>query len=1535
MRHTLPNSSVPARIVKQIRKTFSRPRPPAGSAVRTPGPYSSANPKGPRTMLHATGSALSSRQERSAKNRRRPVKPAAPSRVLLTVEYLEYRDVPSAGPSAVPTYVLYHAPGSASPLDSPSPTGYTPAQIRHAYGFDQITFKNGTVAGDGTGMTIAIVDAFDDPKMASDLKAFDTQFGLPGNNTDNNLSFFTKVNQNGSTSPLPPASGTSGWAEETSLDVEWAHAVAPKAKILLVEANSASFNDLFTAVDTASNRAGVVAVSLSWGTGEFLGENSYDSHFTHANITYLVSSGDNGAPPSYPSISPNVVSVGGTALQLDGSNNWSSETGWSGSGGGVSAYESQPSYQSGVVSAWSTTQRTNPDVSYDADPNTGFPIYDSYDFGNILPWTEIGGTSDAAPQWAALIAIADQGRNTVGLPPLGGSDTLTKLYNLPARDFHDITSGTSAGFPNYTAGRGYDLVTGLGSPYADKVVNDLSNYAITGPPVIDLNWSGGGISGPATASSQTPFTVSRTYNISGAAASSSFTIAYYASTDTVFGNADDVLLGTETISAAADMTVGLHSGTSPALTIPAGGTFYLFAQLDANNNIDETNESNNVAQAPQPVVVSGPVVLDNGQPGYAETGAGWVDYPVGYNGGLRFHAPGGGADTASWQASGLPAGYYTIQATWNGSSNHASNAPYAIYDGSTLLRTVIVDQRPAPSGSTTLGGVVFQDLASVYLTSGTLRVVLSDNTDGYVVADAVRLVPIPAPVVDLNWSGGGLTVQATATTQTPFTVSRTYTVSGAAPSNSFTVAYYASTDAVFGNADDILLGTETISAAADMAVGNHSGVSPNLLIPTGGTYYLFARLDSANTVLEADETNNVAQAPQVVAVTVPIILDNGQPGYAETGSGWTSYAAGYNGSLRFHAAASGADTASWQASGLPAGYYTVQATWNGSSNHASNAPYSIYDGTTLLRTVTVDQRPAPSGAAVGGVVFQDLATVQVTTGTLRVVLSDNTNGYVVADAVRLVPIPAITVSGPALLDNGQPGYSEVGSAWADYAAGYNGGLRFHAPGGGADTASWQASGLPAGYYTVQATWNGSSNHASNAPYAIYDGTTLLSTVTVDQRPAPSGSTALGGVVFQDLASVHLTTGTLRVVLSDNTDGYVVADAVRFVPIPAPVVDLNWSGGGLSGPASASSQTPFTLSRTYTVSGANVATSFTIAYYASTDTVFGNADDILLGTETISAAADMTVGSHSGTSPALTIPAGGTFYLFALLDSSNAVPETDEGNNVVQAGQPVVVSGPVILDNGQPGYAETGAGWTDWPAGYNGGLRFHAPGGGADTASWQASGLPAGYYTVQATWNGSSNHASNAPYAIYDGTTLLGTVIVDQRPAPSGGATLGGVVFQNLATVQITTGTLRVVLSDNTDGYVVADAVYLVPAAPPPSILAIQVGPGLRLVPAGPGTSGGSGQVRHAKRGVLDPDLHRPSRLDAAPPERGRGSEALANELFWLDAGRHGQADAAPWWLAEAAASTDTDKVSRRAPLANDLIDAVFAEGEGHRTARGE
>jgi hypothetical protein len=392
-------------------------------------------------------------------------------------------------PSAVvfePTYRLASHPIEFQASGS-NPAGLSPAQVEQAYGYNKITFNNGTVTGTGAGQTIAIVDAYDDPSIANDLSVFDQQYGLAAAN-------FVKVGVNangqGSTSSFPSAD--SGWAGEIELDVEWAHAIAPGAKIVLVEANSASLTDLLNAVNYARNYSGVSAVSMSWGSSEFSGESSYDSYFTtpsgHVGVTFFGSSGDSGSPAIWPALSTHVVAVGGTTLSYDSSGNYLGESGWNGSGGSRSLYLGQPSYQSGLVihngnsTISANGKRSGPDVSYDADPNSGFAVYGSYGWGG---WAEVGGTSDAAPQWAALVAIADQGRALAGKASFDGyTQALPAIYQLAASDFHDITSGGNGG---YTAGPGFDLVTGRGTPMANLVVRDLvggSGNSNSQPPTI-------------------------------------------------------------------------------------------------------------------------------------------------------------------------------------------------------------------------------------------------------------------------------------------------------------------------------------------------------------------------------------------------------------------------------------------------------------------------------------------------------------------------------------------------------------------------------------------------------------------------------------------------------------------------------------------------------------------------------------------------------------------------------------------------------------------------------------------------------------------------------------------------------------------------------------------------------------------------------------------------------------------------------------------------------------------------------------------
>ncbi len=355
--------------------------------------------------------------------------------------------------------------------DRTVPTVFTPTQIQHAYGFDQINFStaNGLVKGNGAGQTIAIVDAFDDPNIASDLHHFDQQFGIADPPS------FTKYTETG-TRP------NAGWAGEIALDVEWAHAIAPGANIVLVEARSSSLSDLLSAVNFAADLPGVSTVSMSWGGSEFAGETADDADFLtpagHQGVTFVASAGDNGEVPSWPSVSPNVLSVGGTSLTLNSSGNYGSESAWLDGGGGNSRFESKPTFQGFVTTGAST--RSSPDVAYNADPNTGVYVYDSYNGG----WFADGGTSAGAPQWAALVAIADQGRALEGKGTLdGSSQTLDALYRMAQTSastyFHDVTTGSNGA----NAKAGYDDATGNGSPIANQVVAAL------------VGWNGAGSTG--------------------------------------------------------------------------------------------------------------------------------------------------------------------------------------------------------------------------------------------------------------------------------------------------------------------------------------------------------------------------------------------------------------------------------------------------------------------------------------------------------------------------------------------------------------------------------------------------------------------------------------------------------------------------------------------------------------------------------------------------------------------------------------------------------------------------------------------------------------------------------------------------------------------------------------------------------------------------------------------------------------------------------------------------------------------------------
>ncbi len=438
------------------------------------------------------------------------------------------------------------ADGSATPMATGNVVStFSPAQIRAAYGLPILPAAGTTpiaaqTAQMGAGQTIYIVDAMHDPNVAAELAAFNQKFGLPA--------CATKMIAANASLPLAPAStggcefsvvynnasGTmtsaapaydSGWATEITLDVQWAHATAPLARIILIEAPDASLNGLLGAIKLA-NSMGQGIVSMSFGATEGSWTASVDSAFTGTGMTYLAATGDLGAAVSWPAVSPNVVAVGGTTLTYTGTGT-RSEVSWSGTGGGTSQYTAKPSYQTNAVPGMGTpAHRTVADVAFNADPATGQYVAIIQQGGSTVNWLSVGGTSLSTPQWAGIVAVANASRALSAKPALGAPHAVLygQISTVPgtyASAFADITQGSDGSCATCTAKAGYDPLTGLGTPNVTSLLSALSGASTgsgtgtTAPVVTPASISG-------TVGTVLSFTVSVTapnlvtYTLSGA-----------------------------------------------------------------------------------------------------------------------------------------------------------------------------------------------------------------------------------------------------------------------------------------------------------------------------------------------------------------------------------------------------------------------------------------------------------------------------------------------------------------------------------------------------------------------------------------------------------------------------------------------------------------------------------------------------------------------------------------------------------------------------------------------------------------------------------------------------------------------------------------------------------------------------------------------------------------------------------------------------------------------------------------------------------
>ncbi|RTL23695.1 MAG: peptidase S53 [Burkholderiales bacterium] len=398
-------------------------------------------------------------------------------------------------------HALSSGAGEAQPLAATTTvTTYTPAQIRAAYGLPALPASTtGLTAAQaaqlGAGQTIYIVNAKHNPNVVAELAAFNAKFGLPTCSSrtltassalplaaasSSGCELVVAYSAGNALSSTAPAYD-SGWATEIALDVQWAHATAPLARLVLIEAPDAGVASLTGAVGLA-NRMGAGVVSMSFGANEGSWTASYDSVFSGAGMSYVAATGDNGAAVSWPSVSTKVLAVGGTTLSYTGSGA-RSETTWSGTGGGVSAYTALPSYQSGSIGGYA--RRAVADVAFNADPNSGQYVATIAPGTTAPRWISAGGTSLSTPQWAGLLAVSNAIRAAAGKAALGQPHAALyqQIGSVPTQysaAFKDITLGANGGCGTCVAKPGYDTPTGWGTPNVSALLTSLSGVSVSG-----------------------------------------------------------------------------------------------------------------------------------------------------------------------------------------------------------------------------------------------------------------------------------------------------------------------------------------------------------------------------------------------------------------------------------------------------------------------------------------------------------------------------------------------------------------------------------------------------------------------------------------------------------------------------------------------------------------------------------------------------------------------------------------------------------------------------------------------------------------------------------------------------------------------------------------------------------------------------------------------------------------------------------------------------------------------------------------------
>jgi hypothetical protein len=500
----------------------------------------------------------------------------------------------SASPSAQRRSALLAR--GAKPLASGTVVAtYTPAQIRAAYGLPALPAAGSVpsaaqAAGLGAGQTVYVIAAMHNPNVAAELAAFNQKFGLPGctdvaiapNATlplaaapkDRCVLSVVYSTAAGAMTAAAPAYDAT-WSTEISLDVQWAHAIAPLARIVLIEAPDASVDSLAAAVRLA-NAMGRGVVSMSFGAPEGRWGATLDGAFAGADMSYVAATGDSGAAVNWPAVSTRVLAIGGTSLSY-GSGQARSETAWSSTGGGASAYTASPSYQSASVPGMgSATARRVADVSFNADPTTGQYVAVISPGNSTVGWVSAGGTSLSAPQWAGVLAIANALRARASQPPLARPHAL--LYGAVAGStanysaaFADIRTGANGTCAGCTAAAGYDIPTGLGTPHAAALLPLLTGAPSTPvAPVVAAGAINGTAGVPLSFAASVNAANPLSYSLSGAPSGMGVSAAGVISwTAPVAGNYSVKLTAVDTVTGLSGegvYSIAIAAPTPPQVT---------------------------------------------------------------------------------------------------------------------------------------------------------------------------------------------------------------------------------------------------------------------------------------------------------------------------------------------------------------------------------------------------------------------------------------------------------------------------------------------------------------------------------------------------------------------------------------------------------------------------------------------------------------------------------------------------------------------------------------------------------------------------------------------------------------------------------------------------------------------------------------------------------------------------------------------------------------------------------------------------------